>query len=284
MRRRPPFALGYDVVGEIDQVGEGVRDFHIGDRVADMTVLGSNSAYCTLKADHLTRVPEGVDPAEAAAVILSWTTAYQLLHRSAGVQQGQRVLVHGAAGAVGQALLVLGKMAAVELWGTARAEHAPLIRELGATPIDYKREDFTRVLPGGFDVVLDGVGQDGYRRSLEALRRGGVLCVYGYTANVQRQRRMLSMLRWMASQYLKSRWTWLVDGKRTRVYSINLMRARHPAWFQEDLERLFGLLATGAIRPSVAERISFDEVRDAHRRLEAGGLTGKLVLCPDLAT
>ena len=71
-------------------------------------------------------------------------------------------------------------------------------------------------------------------------------------------------------------------GNRLRVYSINVMRARHPAWFREDLERLFGLLATRAIRPRVAERISFDEVAEAHRRLEAGGLEGKLVLCPDL--
>src|ERR1043166_4427646 len=75
---------------------------------------------------------------------------------------------------------------------------------------------------------------------------------------------------------------WLPGGRRLHVYSINLMRARHPAWFREDLEGLFGLLATGAIRPRVAERISFDEVAEAHRRLEAGGLDGKLVLCPDL--
>ena len=71
-------------------------------------------------------------------------------------------------------------------------------------------------------------------------------------------------------------------GKRLRIYSINLMRALHPAWFREDLERLFGLLEAGNIRPRVAERISFDEVAEAHRRLEAGGLEGKLVLCPDL--
>src|SRR5262245_17918972 len=75
MRRRPPFVLGYDVVGEIDQLGKGVDGFHIGDRVADMTVLGSNAAYCTLRADDVTRVPAGVDAAEAAALILSWTTA-----------------------------------------------------------------------------------------------------------------------------------------------------------------------------------------------------------------
>jgi NADPH:quinone reductase-like Zn-dependent oxidoreductase len=83
MSRRPPFVLGYDVVGEIDQLGEGVSGFRLGDRVADMTVLGSNAAYRTLRADELTRVPAGVDEAEAAALILSWTTAYQLLHRTA---------------------------------------------------------------------------------------------------------------------------------------------------------------------------------------------------------
>ena len=82
-RRRPPFVLGYDVVGEIDQLGDGVSGFQLGDRVADLTVLGSNAAYCTLRADRLTRVPAGVDAAEAAALILSWTTAYQPLHRAA---------------------------------------------------------------------------------------------------------------------------------------------------------------------------------------------------------
>jgi len=195
------------------------------------------------------------------------------------VQGGQRVLVHGAAGAVGQALLTLGKMAGLKLWGTARGDHAALVGELGATPIDYQREDFTRCLPGGFDVVFDGIGEDGYRRSLAALKRGGLLCAYGYTASVQAQRRMFTILMWLARLYL---WGWLPGGKRARIYSINAMRARHPAWFREDLERLFELLAAGAIRPRVAERIFFDEVAEAHRRLEAGGLEGKLVLCPDL--
>jgi len=165
MRLRPPFVLGYDVVGEIDQLGDGVSGFQVGDRVADMTVVGSHAAYRTLRADRLTPVPAGLDAAEAATLILSWTTAYQLLHRAARVQPGQRVLVHGAAGAVGQALVSLGRRAGLELWGTARREHAALIRELGATPIDYQREDFTRVLRDGFDVVFDGIAEDGYRRS-----------------------------------------------------------------------------------------------------------------------
>jgi NADPH:quinone reductase-like Zn-dependent oxidoreductase len=89
-------------------------------------------------------------------------------------------------------------MAGLELWGTARGEHAALIRELGATPIDYQREDFTRVLPGGFDVIFDGIGEDGYSRWFAALRRGGLLCAYGYTAGVQPQRRIGTILMWIA--------------------------------------------------------------------------------------
>lgn len=277
--RRPPFVMGYGAVGDVDQLGDGVRGFQLGDRVADMTVVGSNAAYRTLRADRLARVPAGLDAAEAATLILSWTTAYQLLHRAAQVQRGQRVLVHGAAGAVGQALLSLGRLAGVELWGTARGEHAALLRALGTTPIDYKREDFTRILPGGFDIVFDGIGEDGYHRSFAALKRGGLLCAYGYSAGVQAKRRMLTILMWITRLYL---WTWRPGGPRARFYSINAMRVRHPAWFRQDLERLFGLLETGAIRPRVADRISFDEVAQAHRRLEAGGLEGKLVLCPDL--
>jgi NADPH:quinone reductase-like Zn-dependent oxidoreductase len=273
--------MGYDVVGAIDQLGEGVHDFQIGDRVADMTVVGSNADYRTLRANDVARVPEGVDAAEAATLILSWTTAYQLLHRAARVQRGQRVLVHGAAGAVGQALLMLGRLAGIELWGTARGEHMALVRELGATPIDYQHEDFTRVLPGGFDVIVDGVGEDGYRRSYAALKPGGLLCAIGFSASVQAQRRMLPIVMEIARLYL---WRLLPGGKRARFYSVNAMRARHPTWFKEDLEELFELLAEGAIRPRVAERISFDEVADAHRRLETGGLEGKLVLCPDLSS
>jgi NADPH:quinone reductase-like Zn-dependent oxidoreductase len=193
------------------------------------------------------------------------------------------VLVHGAAGAVGQALLVLGKLADLKVWGTARGEHAALVRELGATPIDYRREDFTHVLPGGFDVVFDGIGEDGFRRSFAALKPGGVLCAYGYTASVQAKSRLRSILMLLIRVYLWKRLLGLLPGgKRPRMYSINLMRALHPTWFRGDLERLFGMLAAGAIRPRVAKRISFEEVAKAHSRLEAGSLQGKLVLCPDL--
>jgi len=274
---KPPFTMGYDVVGEIDQLGPGVSGFVIGDRVADMTVVGSNATYRTLKAKDLTKVPGDVDPAEAATLILSWTTAYQMLHRSARADRGQRILMHGAGGAVGQALLSLARIAGIEAWGGAHGKYAALIRELGATPIDYDREDFTRVVPGGFDVIFDGIGEDAYRRSFAALKPGGLLVAIGYSAGAEANQGMLHALANIARLYL---WGLMPRGKRTRFYSINAMRARHPDWFKQDLAYLFELLREGRIRPSVAERISFDEVSDAHRRLEAGGLQGKIVLCP----
>lgn len=272
-----PFIMGYDVVGEIDQRGPEVTSFKIGQRVADMTVVGSDARFRILRAKDLTLVPPGVDVAEAATLILSWTTAYQLLHRSAKVEGQQRILVHGAGGAVGQALLSLAKIAGIESWGAAHARHAALIRKLGATPIDYEREDFTRVLPSGFDVVFDGIGEDGYRRSFAALKRGGLLVAIGYSAGAEAKQGMVAALANIARMYL---WGWIPGGKRTRFYSINVMRAQHPEWFKEDLAYLFELLKQGRIRPKVAERIAFEQVVEAHRRLEAGGLQGKLVLCP----
>lgn len=272
---RPPMVLGYDVVGEVVQLGEGTHGFSVGDRVADLTVIGSNARFRTLRADRVSRVPDTVDAAEAAALILSWTTAYQMLHRAARVREGQRVLVHGAAGAVGQALLALGKLAGLEMWGTASGAHAELLRALGATPIDRSREDFTRVLPDGFDVVFDGIAEAGYRRSWQVVKRGGLLCAYGFSATVARS--PLTMAWWFAQLHL---WSWLSRDKRARFYSINVMRFRHPDWFKQDLEHLLGLLATGTIRPRVAERIDFNGIVDAHRRLEAMGLDGKIVLCP----
>ena len=274
---RPPFVMGYDVVGEIDEIGPDVSGFKVGDRVADMTVVGSDATYRLLAAKDLTLVQDDIDPAKAAALILSWTTAYQMLHRSAKVTRGQRILVHGAGGAVGQALLSLARIAGVETWGAAHGKHAALIRELGATPIDYEREDFAKVLPGGFDVVFDSIGKDGYRHSFASLKRGGILVAIGYSASVQAKQRMVSILAMIARLYL---WGWLPGGKRTRFYSINVMRARHPDWFKQDLAHLLELLREGRIEPRIAQRITFDQVIDAHRQLEHGGLEGKLVLCP----
>lgn len=275
-----PFVMGYDVVGEIDMIGEGVSQFRIGDRVAAMTVTGSNADYLILSdQDVITNVPRDLDPAEAATLILSWMTAYQLLHRSAKVTQGQRVLVHGAAGAVGQALMVLGKLSGLQVWGAARGRHKTLIEEMSATPIDYETQDFAAVVPGGFDVIFDGIGEDAYRHSLKALARRGLLIAIGFSASVQAKQGLIRILSSIGQLYLRRL---LPGGKRAKFYSINAMQFRHPEWYVEDLTHLFELLREKKIHPQVAERIPFDRVAKTHRRLEDGGLVGKVVLCPTM--
>jgi NADPH:quinone reductase-like Zn-dependent oxidoreductase len=277
LEAKPPLVLGYDVVGEIDAVGTGVMGFEIGDRVADLTVTGSYARYRTLRADRVVRVPAGVESAQAATLVLSWVTAYQLLHRHARVAEGQRVLIHGAAGAVGQALLALGRLAGVRMWGSARASDAELVRSFGATPIDFEAQDNAVFGRGDFDSVFDGVGEEGFVRSWASVKRGGMLSAYGLSAAVKADAHLLTMGWWLARLRLWDLWP---NGKTARWYSISAVRKKHPDWYRADLEELFRLLASGAIRPLVAERIGLDDVADAHRRLEAGRVGGKIVICP----
>ncbi len=277
LKERPPLVLGYDVVGEIDQVGSEVSSLAVGDRVADLTMTGSYARYRTLRADRVVRVPSGVDSAEADALVLSWVTAYQLLHREARVAEEQRVLVLGAAGAVGQALCALGKLAGLKIWGVGRPEHADLIRSLGATPLDLKTGDARVSVPEGFDVIFDGIGEQGFVRSWASLKKGGMLCAFGFTSAVRRGTGLMTMACWLLRLHL---WNWLPNGRAARFYSIMALRKRQPDWYQADLQKLFGLLAGKVIRPRIAERIGLDDVATAHRKLEAGGLTGKIILCP----
>jgi len=273
----PPFVLGYDVVGEIDEIGPGVTGFATGDRVADLTVTGSYARYRVLRADAVVRVPAGVDAAEAAALVLSWATAYQLLHRVAHVSAGHRILVHGAAGSVGQALVTLGRLAGCQIWGTARADDAELVRALGAEPIDYQREEVRVVVPGGFDVVLDGIGVRGFADSWACVKRGGMLVAFGFSAAVESGEPSWKLGWWLVRLHA---WNRFPQGKHARFYSITAVRKRHPAWYRADLEAVFALLAAHTIQPRIADRIALDDVADAHRRLEAGGLTGKIIISP----
>ena len=277
LKEKPPLVLGYDVVGEIDRVGSEVSFLAVGDRVADLTMTGSYARYRTLRADRVVRVPSGVDSAEADALVLSWVTAYQLLHREARVAQEQKVLVLGAAGAVGQALCALGKLAGLQMWGVGRAEHADLIRSLGATPLDLETQDALASVPEGFDVVFDGIGEQGFARSWARLKKGGTLCAFGFTSAVRRGTGLMTMACWLLRLHL---WNWLPNGRAARFYSIMALRKRQPEWYRADLQKLFELLAVKAIRPRIAERIGLEGVADAHRQLEAGGLTGKIVICP----
>lgn len=275
VKDKPPFTPGYDLVGIVDKAGPGSSRWRPGDRVADLTTIGAYAEYLCLPEDRLTPVPDGVSDVDALGMILSAVTPYQMLTRVAKMRAGQRLLIHGAGGAVGTAMLQLARDAAIAAFGTDVAGKHDLIRRLGATPLDADASEaaLLEATGGGVDVVFDPLGGDSLARSLHALKPGGMLVAFGF------QNEVLGRGGSIPLDFVKlTLWDWLPNGHATAFYSIGAVRRKHPEWFREDLTRLFEMLAEGRIAPVVAEVLALAEVRRAHERVEAGEVAGKLVL------
>ncbi len=277
VREKPPFSLGYDMVGIIDSVGEGVTSLKAGQLVADLTVIGAYSEYICLPARRLTLVPEGLDPVEAVSLILSYVTAYQMLYRTAKVKEGQCILIHGAGGAVGTAMIQLGKALGLEMFGTASKVKHDLVSELGAIPIDYRSENWSeRILNqkhGGVHAIFDPIGGENFRKSFRVLRKGGTLVGYGFYNAVMGRGGNIAL------DFMRLKlWNILPNGKSTAFYSIQSLRKERPDWFSEDLAVLFDLLSQGTIKPVIAKRMSLSEAKLAHELIERAEVHGKIVL------
>ncbi len=272
-----PFAPGYDIVGEIDALGDAVSGFTIGQRVAALTMVGGYSRYTIVSAQQLVPVPDSLDPAEAVSLVLNYATAYQMLHRVAKLKQGQRFLVHSAAGGVGTAALQLGKIAGLEMFGTASKSKLELVTTLGATAIDYRAENFLdrirQLAPEGLDAVLESIGGKTRTDSYRCLRRGGYLVCYGVSS---------AMTKGKLSAGLGFAWLGLMklvpDGKHPLWFNVKSVRDAHPDWFREDLSKLFGLLAERQIQPVIAARLPLREAARANELLEKAQVSGKIVL------
>lgn len=276
--KRPPFSPGYDIAGSVHKLGKGVTDFELGELVVDLTVIGGYSEYICLPADRLTRVPDGVNPVDATALALSYVTAYQLIHRSAKVKKGGVVLIHAAGGAVGTALMELGRLHGIKMFATAsRAKHH-LVKEQGAILIDYRSEDFKQVIRGaghsGVDAVFDCTTPKNFNRGFGILNPGGTLAFYGmqlaHATKLQKALMPVDMLRLYAKNVFS-------PNRALRFYSIAKLRDEQPAWFKEDLQTLLKLLADGKLHPVIEEKIALTDAQDAHRRLDKGAIKGKLV-------
>jgi NADPH:quinone reductase-like Zn-dependent oxidoreductase len=281
-----PFSPGYDVAGVIDELGENVSGFAPGDTVAALIMFGGYSQHVCIPASELTRVPAGVDPAEAVSLVLNYVTVQQLIHRIAELESGQTVLIHGAAGGVGTAALELGRLAGLKMFGTASRGKHDLITALGGIPIDYKKDDFVaRVLQmtsgAGVDAAFDAVGGTNWWRSYRTLRAGGKaaggkLIGYGMSSVIDQGKP--SKLRGGASFALLGLLSVLPDGKSARWYSITTEKKRHPEWFRDDLAHLLDLLRDKKIRPQISERLPLREAQRAHELIEHAQVTGKIVL------
>jgi NADPH2:quinone reductase len=286
---RVPFTPGWDLIGAVDRLGAGISGIEPGQIVAALPISGAYAEFVCLPQRELVPVPSGLDAAEAVSLILNYVTAYQMLHRSAKVRSGQRVLIHGAAGGVGSALLQLGRLVGLEMYGTCSSRGASAVSELGGIPIDYQHQDFVneirRLTSEGVDVVFDGIGGSNIWRSREALRPGGRVVAYGLTSSL-RGGRLASGRSGRRSRFRDIRifglyiaGGWLLPGrKRVVPYSIQWLKRLKPALFRQDLIALFELLQKQEIKPLIAARFPLAEARQAHELLGKGGVTGKIVL------
>jgi NADPH2:quinone reductase len=284
--RRTPFSPGWDIVGTVDKVGEKLTTtstWQIGDIVASLTIVGGYAQYLCVPSSQLVSVPSEVDYAEAVSLILNYITAYQMLHRCAHIKSGESILVHGAAGGVGTALLQLGNLVGLEMYGTSSPRKEKVVSELGAKPIDYKSVDFVqeifRLTGNGVDVVFDGVGTKSLLRSYKTLRAGGRLIGYGFGSTLKDGRRRAYQIASNITNWINVLALNLIPDKRKIIpYSIQTLKRRKPAWFLEDLEILLNLLKHEKIKPIIAARMPLIEASRAHQLLGTGSVTGKIVL------
>jgi NADPH2:quinone reductase len=271
---RKPFVPGYEVVGAVEALGSGVTEPRIGQRVAALIVHGGYAEKLIRPAEIFVPVPDNVDDATAIALILNYTTAWQAIHRVANVKAGDNVLVSGAAGGIGTAMLEVLRLTGTATFGAAsRGRHA-LVRSFGATPVDSRSgaidAEVRRLVPDGVDVTFDNLGGAFALQNTRATRRGGLVVGIGFAATDNGMTTVpISLARLFSTAFL--------NGRRATFFGITQLYRKDPAPFREDLASLFALASLGQLSPRIAARLPLLAAREAAAMMEAGSVEGKIV-------
>ena len=269
-----PFVPGYETVGVVDAVGSGVTGFALGQRVAALTVYGGFAEFLIREAEHFLPVPDAVSDRDAAAVILNYVTAWQMIHRAAKVQPGDTALVTGAAGGVGTAALQLLRLARVKMYGAASTSKFDILRSLSATPIDYRSGRLDRLIrtfeSNGVDYVFDAVGGANIGPCIGALRKGGMVIGFGFMGAPG----ILSKVSMFANLFIGAR----LRGRRGDFYGISAFYKKDPKPLREDLPKVFSLLEEKKIDPLITRTFELLDARRAVELLAGGSVQGKIVL------
>jgi NADPH:quinone reductase-like Zn-dependent oxidoreductase len=284
-----PFTPGYDLVGIVEKTGPGVTTPNENQTVADLCVVGGYAQYAIRPTRLLVPVPNGIDPAEAVCLPLAYLTAFQMLTRYRQLPRGATILVIGASGTVGTALLDLARHLGLKAIGTCSAANLPVVERMGATAIDYRAGDFvasvrrlTAVRPGGagVDAAFDAIGGAHFERSFACLASGGLLIGYGSQTMAVGREGLLAAGLGLARLTLWNKLSFMLRGRRALFYSITARRSTHPEDFKADMVTLLELVREGAIRPVVIDRLPLAAASEVHARIDAGGFGGKIVLLP----
>ncbi|MCB0829544.1 MAG: zinc-binding dehydrogenase [Solirubrobacterales bacterium] len=285
-----PCIIGYEFAGEVEAIGPGVTGISEGDRVFGPTMFGGYAEKVTVPAGDIYPIPEGFSAEEAAALPVNYCTALAALVVMGGLREGQRVLIHAAAGGVGIAATQIAREAGAEIFGTASAPKHEAIRAQGVDhAVDYRNRDFAeevRRLTGGegVDLIIDATGPTNFRKDYRLLRPGGKLVMYGASELAEGKgvfdRRTLSALVRMPLAAIPWWKSFAVMNENKGVFGLNLL----DWWKDEGLDRLGALmeasLERGTFRPVVDRAFSFEEAGDAHRFISSRQNVGKVLLTP----
>lgn len=286
-----PCVLGYEVAGVVDSVGEGVTSVAPGDRVMAGSRFNGQAELVTVPHGMVYKLPDHVSFEEGAAFPVNYATAYAGLVVMGGLEAGERVLIHAAAGGVGISATQIAKRIGAEIFATASAGKHDAIRKQGVDhPIDYRANDFAvevRRLTGGegIDVAFDALGPSSFRKDYDLLRPGGRLIMYGASeAQPGERRNARAAVRTLAKSPFATMPWWkglAVLNENKGVFGLNLLH-----WWIADgnldrvVEPLMPALQAGELRPVVAEAFRFDQAPEAHRFIAARRNVGKVVLVP----
>jgi NADPH:quinone reductase-like Zn-dependent oxidoreductase len=288
---KPPCVVGYEFGGEVESVGEGVTDVKTGDRVMGGTRFNGHAELITVPADQVLQFPDEWTFAQAAAVPVNYGTAYAALITMGGLREGDRVLIHSAAGGVGIAAIQIAKSVGAEIFGTASASKHEAIRAQGVDhAIDYHTQDFAeearRITGGeGLDVIIDATGPTNFRKDYRLLREGGRMVMFGITeASTGTGRSIPRLVSSLARMPLATTPWWKslqAMNENKMVGGLNML-----TWWDREqridriIEPLRAMMEAGDLDPVVAESFPFDRAGDAHRFIAERRNIGKVVLVP----
>ena len=278
-----PFTPGYEVSGIIAAIGAEVDGLAVGDRVVAAMSNGGQASHVVTSTDRTVRLPDDVSLETAAAMPVTYLTAHHMLHHLGHLRAEDRVLIHGGGGGVGTAALQLCRWAGVtEVWATASAPKADIIRSLGGRPIDRHAEDFVEVVRGatdgqGVDHILDPIGGNHIARSLSVLREGGRLYAFGFSSAAPRARRtpLRSLLAWRRRTRVDP---YRLMMRNRAIYGVHMGTWSNDGILLPQLEHIIEGLVEGALEPVIDSILPLAEAAEAHAHLHSGANVGKVLL------
>jgi NADPH:quinone reductase-like Zn-dependent oxidoreductase len=288
---KPPCVMGYEVSGEVESLGEGVSDFAVGDRVMAGTRFGGQTELISVPADQVLPLPERLSFEQGAAFPVNYGTAYAALIIMGSLREGDRVLIHAAAGGVGIAATQIARNVGAEIFGTSSPAKHDAIRAQGvAHAIDYRSQDFESEVMRitgreGVDLVIDALGPTSFRKDYRLLRSGGRLVMYGLSEVTNESGRDIpAALKSLAKMPLATIPWWkslALMNENKGVFGLNMLK-----WWEREgsldrvTEPLMADLEAGRLEPVVAEAFPFERAGEAHEFIAQRRNAGKVVLFP----